>query len=72
MGYVSTCCAICQGPADLEQWAVEEEDSPQFPTQADRERVTWMLDRIGLTETEGPSAFWRVGQEFPDSVVITL
>ena len=70
MGYVSSSCAICEGPADLEQWAIDSEDEySDFSTQADRERVTWMLDRIGVTETEGPSAVWRVGQELPDSVV---
>ncbi len=67
MGYVPMTCHICEGPADLSKYEIEQGD--MLPNSEAQGRVEWMTERVGITETNGPSAQWDRGADDPDPVV---
>ncbi len=60
-------CHICEGPADLSTYEIEEGDV--LPNSQAQGRVEWMMECVGITETNGPSAQWAAGLEFAEPVV---
>ena len=48
MGYVNMFCHICEGPADLDE--MDLEDQEVFTDDTAVTRVRWMLDRVGIPD----------------------
>ena len=62
--FVPIHCHICEGPADL--WCHGRFESNALSDRETIRRVSWMLDLIGLTDNDGPSALCdlRTGERY--------
>ena len=72
MGYVPITCHICEGPAGLDAYELEEDlpvEKGGLPEALRKGPTRWLCEVVGVTENAGPSAVWACGSDEPEPVV---